>query len=106
MVKTDGVQGADRQGASVFVQFYKAGKYLGGAFPGGVFGTSDWKEVGEKFTVPADADRVDIGLYMRKGNAGKAWFTNVVVEPEALPPSVLLLKPIQDRATNPDPLRP
>jgi hypothetical protein len=97
MVKSEGVEGLDRAGASVFVQFYKAGKYLGGSFPGGVFGTSDWKEVGEKFTVPADADRVDIGFYMRKGNAGKAWFTNVVLEPEALPPSVLLLKPIQDR---------
>ena len=97
LVKTDGMQGADQQGASVFVQFFKAGKYLAGAFPGGVFGTSDWKEVGEKFTVPADADRVEIGLYMRKGNTGKAWFTNVVLEPEALPPSVLLLKPIQDR---------
>ena len=97
MVKTDGVQGADRQGASVFVQFYKAGKYLGGAFPGGVFGTSDWKEVGEKFVVPTDADRADIGLYLRKGDTGKAWFTGVVLEPEALPPGVLLLKPIQER---------
>jgi hypothetical protein len=97
MVKSEGVEGLDRAGASVFVQFYKAGKYLGGAFPGGAFGTSDWKEVGEKFIVPADADRVDIGLYMRKGNTGKAWFTGVVLEPEALPPSVLLLKPIQER---------
>ena len=97
MVKTDGVQGADRQGASVFVQFYKAGKYLGGAFPGGVFGTSDWKEVGEKFVVPTDTDRADIGLYLRKGDTGKAWFTGVVLEPEALPPGVLLLKPIQER---------
>lgn len=97
MVKTDGVQGTDRQGAGVFVQFYKAGKYLGGAFPKGVFGTSDWREVGEKFIVPADADRVDIGLYLRKGDAGKAWFTGVVLEPEALPPSVLLLKPVQER---------
>ncbi|MFN6017317.1 MAG: hypothetical protein ACK49N_07045 [Verrucomicrobiota bacterium] len=98
MVKTDGVQGADLKGASVFVQFNnKAGKFLGGSYPSGAFGTSDWKEVGEKFTVPADADRMEIALYMRKGNTGKAWFTDVVLEPVSLPPSVLLLKPIQER---------
>ncbi|MFN6093626.1 MAG: hypothetical protein ACK49J_01420, partial [Verrucomicrobiota bacterium] len=70
---------------------------LGGAFPKGLFGTSDWKEVGEKFTVPSDADRAAIGLYIRKGDTGKAWFTGVVLEPEAFQPGVLLLKPIQER---------
>ncbi len=98
MIKCEGVQGTDIAGATIAVQhFDKKGAYFFGTFPPGVMGTSDWKNVEGIVTVPLDADKSEVVLYMRKGLTGKAWFTRVKIEPVNRPAEAHLLRPVQER---------
>ena len=98
MIRCEGVQGADNAGATIAMQHLgKKGEYLFGTFPPGVKGTSDWKQVEGTVTIPADADKSEVVLYMRKGLTGKAWFTRVKIEPVKRPAEVHLLRPVQER---------
>ena len=98
MIRCEGVQGADTAGATIAVQhFDKKGAYFFGTYPPGVMGTSDWKNVEGSVTVPLDADKSEVVLYMRKGLTGKAWFTRVKIEPLKRPAEVHLLRPVQER---------
>jgi hypothetical protein len=98
-VKAEEVKGGlGLLGASVFVQWYdEAGIYVGGYGPKGALGTTGWTDAVGEFTVSPLADHAEVGFYITKGNTGKAWFTDVTIEPVTHPPGVLLLNPIQQR---------
>lgn len=75
-----------RYGASVFVQSYdKAGKYLGGSFPSGITGSFDWRQIKGLYIVPAEAEKIMIGVYLRRGAIGTAWFDSVSAQVEQQP---------------------
>lgn len=73
------------QGASVYVQsFDRQGRFLEGNYPQGVVGSSDWQQISAVYTVPQRATRVTMGVYLRRGTTGIAWFDDLYacVQPE------------------------
>lgn len=95
-VKTEDIQGSDT-GATICLEWYGAdGAYLGGSYPPGVTGTSDWTQVrGISGRVPSGATRCSVTCYVRKGMTGKAWFDDVEVRQWLAPVTLetMLLKP-------------
>lgn len=91
-VKTKGVQGQDN-GATLCMEWQGDEKYLGGAYPTGVKGDSDWTRIeGVTAPIPAEARQVSLTLYLRKGMTGTAWFDDVSIEvvyPPALDAALL-----------------
>jgi len=82
-----------KYGASVFVQSYdEQGKYLGGSFPSGPTGTFDWTPINGLYIVPAGAEKVMIGVYLRRGATGTAWFDDVSAQIEKQPPFDVILE--------------
>lgn len=80
-VRTEDLSGNDT-GAGICMEWIDAnGKYLGGAFPRGVRGTSkDWTLVkGVTPPIPAAAAHITVAPYVRRGMKGKAWFDDVKV---------------------------
>ena len=79
-VKTEGVEGKD-SGATICLEWSDAdGKYLGGSYPGGVKGDSDWTLVrGLSSRVPENAVSCSVTCYVRKGMTGTAWWDDVSV---------------------------
>lgn len=86
-VKTENLTG-NESGATVCIEWNDAnGKWLGGAYVGGVKGTKDWTCVkGVTDKVPKEAASARVSPYVRKGMKGKAWFDDVSVREYALPP--------------------
>ncbi len=86
-VKTEGLKGED-SGATICLEWWtKAGKYLGGSYPAGVKGDSDWTRVhAVSGRVPAEAERCNITVYCRKGMTGTAWFDDVELKRAFAPP--------------------
>ena len=78
-VRTKGVAGTD-SGATVCMEWRGAKGWLGGAYPNGRKGDSDWFRV-EAVTppVPPEATSLNVTLYIRKGMTGEAWFDDVEV---------------------------
>jgi hypothetical protein len=97
LIRSEGVQGGDERGATIAMQFFKGGKYIGGSFPPGVKGTTDWTQVELASTIPDEADTCQVLLYMRKGLTGKAWFAKAKIEPVNRPAEAHLLRPVQER---------
>ena len=87
-VRTEGLQGDD-SGATLCIEWSDAnGKWLGGAYPRGVKGTSGWTRVkGITGRIPENAASVRVNPYVRKGMTGKAWFDDLSVR-EYVPPPV------------------
>ena len=79
-VKTQGVAGDD-SGATVCMEWSDAeGKYLGGHYPRGVKGDTDWTLVkGTTGRVPDTAAGCSVTCYVRKGMTGTAWWDDVCV---------------------------
>lgn len=80
-VRTEGLEG-EESGATVCMEWSGAdGKWLGGAYAKGVRGTSDgWQKVrGTTQALPAEAARVTVAPYVRRGMTGKAWFDDLKV---------------------------
>ena len=71
-----------KEGAGLFVQSYDGSKYIGGAFPSTLTGTFDWKLVKGEYSIPPSATSTTLGLYLRKGMTGTAWFDDVMVQVE------------------------
>lgn len=95
-VKGEGVQSAlADKGASLFVEVTdKNGHWMWGSYPAGFSGDFDWKEVKGQYKVPDNAAGFTIGLYMRRGTIGKAWFDDVYVNVQrAKPFEAILLYP-------------
>ena len=78
-VRTKGVAGTD-SGATVCMEWSGAKGWMGGAYPNGRKGDSDWFRV-EAVTppVPPEAKSLNVTLYIRKGMTGEAWFDDVEV---------------------------
>lgn len=76
-VRTRDVKG-DENGATLCLQWGGAKGFIGGVFPHGPKGTSDWTRV-ESLTppIPAEATSVGLSLYLRKGMTGEAWFDDI-----------------------------
>jgi len=94
-VRTDGITGDD-SGATVCLEWYAAdGKYLGGHYPPGVKGTTDWKRLESvSGRVPKNAARCSVTCYVRRGMTGTAWWDDVVVTRHREDPlSTVLLRP-------------
>ncbi len=95
-VKTENIQGSDT-GATICLEWYGPDeKYLGGTYPAGVTGTSDWKLVqGVSGRVPEGAVSCIVHCYVRRGMTGKAWFDDVEVRQWLAPVTLetMLLSP-------------
>ena len=80
-VKTKGLTGDDT-GATICLEWSdKDGKWIGGAYPAGLKGDTDWtlvKGIGGR--VPAEATSCSVTVYCRKGLVGTAWFDDVSVQ--------------------------
>ncbi len=81
-VRTEDIVG-DESGASICIEWSGAdGKWMGGAYAGGVKGTRFWTKVESVTpTIPAGAKSFWVSAYVRKGMTGKAWFDDVCVVP-------------------------
>lgn len=93
--KSENIEGND-SGATICLEWYTADdKYLGGAYPAGIKGTSEWTQVrGVSGRVPAAAQKTYIVCYVRKGMTGKAWFDDVECRQWLEPPlQTMLTKP-------------
>ncbi|MEI6501742.1 MAG: hypothetical protein WCP21_12045 [Armatimonadota bacterium] len=94
-VKCEGVEGTDT-GATICLEWYSAeGQYLGGSYPSGVKGTTDWTLVkGETGRIPPTAKSCSITCYVRKEMTGKAWWDDVTVTRWLEPPlQTMLVRP-------------
>jgi len=91
-IKTENVQGPET-GATLCLEWYGAdGNYLGGYYPAGFTGTTDWRELkGHSGRVPEGAANCTVICYLRQGMTGKAWWDDVVVRQWCEPPLVTML---------------
>jgi len=104
-VKTKDIAGPE-SGATICIEWQgKDGKWLGGSYPSGVKGTSDWKQVVGVTRVPKEAASFTVLCYVRKGMTGTAWFDDVEVVQVVDPPmrSVLLSPGYRGRITGDGP---
>jgi hypothetical protein len=94
-VRPKEITGTD-SGATVCLEWYTAeDKWLGGFYPSGVKGTTDWSQVGGfSGKVPPAAAKAYVLCYVRKGMTGQAWWDEVEVRQWQEPPlQSLLLEP-------------
>lgn len=79
-VKTENVQG-EETGATICLEWADAkGKWIGGHYPEGVKGTSDWQQIRSiSPPVPKEAAACTVTCYVRQGMTGKAWWDGVEV---------------------------
>lgn len=75
-VKSANVTG-DGTGATICVEYSDAKGYLGGIYPPGVTGTTDWTQISDVVYVPETAISVHLSVYTREGMTGTAWFDQV-----------------------------
>ncbi|MFO7975949.1 MAG: hypothetical protein R6V12_15095, partial [Candidatus Hydrogenedentota bacterium] len=93
-VKTENIEGNDT-GATLCIEYRDSdGKYLGGDYPAGVKGTSDWTLVrGITKRIPEGvAGPCSLACYVRKGMTGTAWWDDVEVRRYRENPLSLVLK--------------
>ncbi|HEI8866027.1 TPA: carbohydrate-binding protein CenC [Serratia odorifera] len=78
-IRVHNVRGASGDnGASVYLQSFDAqGRFLEGSYPRGVSGSTDWQPIRARYTVPAQAARVTLGVYLRRHTSGEAWFDDL-----------------------------
>ncbi|MCD6352225.1 MAG: hypothetical protein J7M26_08905 [Armatimonadetes bacterium] len=94
-VKTQGLKGKD-SGATLCLEWWgEGGKYLGGSYPRGVKGDTDWTLVqGISARIPAEAKRCGLVVYCRQGMTGTAWFDDVSIKRAfADPLDAILMQP-------------
>ncbi|MGQ9733248.1 MAG: hypothetical protein ACUVX8_18475 [Candidatus Zipacnadales bacterium] len=94
-IRTEDVVG-EEMGATICLEWWgEDGKYLGGHYPAGVKGTSDWQHISSRSgRVPEEAVRCNVTCYLRKGMTGKAWWDDIEVKQWREPPlSTVLLEP-------------
>jgi len=104
-VKTDGIAGQE-SGATICLEWQGPdGKWMGGSYPSGVKGTSDWRQVETITRLPKEAGSVNLACYVRKGMTGTAWFDDVEIERVVDPPmrTVLLSPKYRGRITSDGP---
>lgn len=106
-IKTQDIAGED-SGATVCLEWHdKAGRYLGGFYPAGFKGTTDWKLLhAVSVRVPPQAAGCSVTCYVRKGMTGTAWWDDLVVRRYREDPlSAVLARPnYRGLLTGPDPV--
>lgn len=81
-----------KDGAGIYVESSDAaGKYADGAYPTTIPGTYDWQQVKGEYTLPPNAAKTSVGIYLRKGATGEVWFDDVQVRVVQPAPVVSLL---------------
>jgi hypothetical protein len=102
-VKTRGVEGADT-GASICLEWHSdKGQFLGGFYPAGVKGDSDWKLVtGKTERIPEDAAGISVSCYLRQRMSGEAWWDDIEVKLAKQDPLEVILATPNYRKNIPD----
>lgn len=83
-------------GATVCLEWSDAsGRWIGGYYPGGVKGTTDWTlKVGQTPPIPPEAARCTVSCYVRQRMTGEAWWDDIEVRQYRGPlMSAVLLRP-------------
>jgi len=104
-VKTENIAG-DESGATFCIEWSdKQGKWMGGCYPSGVKGTSDWTQITGIALVPEQAGSCTFSCYVRRGMTGTAWFDDLEVVRIVEPPlrSVLVSPNYRGRITGTGP---
>jgi len=93
-VRAKGVEGKD-SGATLCMEWSGKDGWIGGTYPSGVKGTTEFVCIeGITPPVPAEATRVSVTVYLRRGTTGEAWFDDVSVREYWPPPmEAFLLDP-------------
>jgi len=93
-IKTQKIQGDD-YGASLCVEWFGEDGYLGGHYPSGIKGTTEWSQVKSiAGPIPSDAKYCLMAVYVREGMTGVAWFDDVTVKRiTRRPMNTILLEP-------------
>jgi len=78
-VRAKGVKG-DESGATLCMEWSGKAGWIGGAYPSGMKGTTDWTRI-ETITppIPDEAEHVSVKVYLRRGMTGEAHFDDVEV---------------------------
>lgn len=92
-IKTENVRNGDSGGATLCLEYYKKGEWVGGEYPPGISGTNDWTYVEATGTVPAGTDKCTLDLYMRPKATGKAWFDDVTITPDSIRWILYMIRP-------------
>ena len=83
----------DNQGAGVFIESYDSqGRFLAGSYPQGLLGTSGWQPVTGNFRVPPRAVKVVLGVYLRQGTTGSAWFDDIYACQQPVAPEIYQMR--------------
>ena len=84
----------DGNGAGIYLEYYDAqGSWLGGTYLACKSGDFDWTRLGGRIALPLGARRLAVGLYLRPGTTGTAWFDDVSVRADAPPLQSFLRSP-------------
>lgn len=95
-IRTEGVTPGEEGGATICMEGY-APHYLGGGYPPGLTGTSDWSRVAGTYTMPRGAGATgQLSLYLRRTATGRAWFDDVTLEQVNPEWSIYLISPAPD----------
>lgn len=76
------------EGAGIFLQsvdthgVHIAGTPYGG-FPRTLYGTFNWTKITGEYLVPDNEGSTEVGVYLRRGSTGEAWFDNVEIHQES-----------------------
>ena len=91
----------ENQGAGVFIESYDSqGRFLAGSYPQGLLGTSGWQPVTGDFRVPPRAVKVVLGVYLRRGTTGSAWFDDVYACQQPVAPELYQMRSGQGTASS------
>lgn len=105
-VKTQDLTG-EESGATLCVEYSGAdGKWIGGCYPRGIKGTTDWTLVkGITERIPDEATRCTLSCYVRQDMTGTAWWDDVSITPFAEGPlsSMLLFPNYRNQVLGPEP---
>ena len=105
-VKTQDITG-EESGATLCVEYSDSnGKWIGGCYPQGIKGTSDWTLVkGITGRIPPEAAHCTLSCYVRREMTGTAWWDDVSITPVAERPlSSMLMSPnYRNQVLGPDP---
>ena len=109
-VKTQDITG-EETGATICLEYSGAdGKWVGGCYPPGVKGTTDWTQVkAVTGRIPPEATQCNLCCYVRREMTGTAWWDDVAITPfRERPLSSMLMSPNyrnQVLGPEPDPVR-
>jgi len=95
-VKTEGVRG-DESGGTICLEFADAKGWIGGHYPQGVKGTSDWTRIEYVGQTPDQPVACTLTPYLTRGSTGTVWFDDVTIAPEPPSWSAYLILPGQER---------